>query len=84
MRTFRIEAGIPIPPAPRPKRRARLPLWKLKVGDSFAIRCPPTNHRKAALRVRWSVAEYAKRYPGTKFVTRTAPDNRSIRVWRTA
>lgn len=73
-----ITKDIPIPELKTPSRN-KYDLWKMEVGDSFAIPFNDTD----AVKVRTAVSNYGRRND-KKFVTRKVmeDDQTFLRVWR--
>jgi hypothetical protein len=74
---FTIESGVPIPEKAAMSNRARYPLEKLGVNQSFLV---PISDPKRAKNLRSSFAVRAKKL-GIKIVS--VADETGVRVWRT-
>lgn len=73
---MKIEKNIPIPTIVRIRtKKSKYPFARMAVGDSLGFK------RSARMAVRSAVAQYSKRHPTHKFVTRMNTDE--FRVWRT-
>lgn len=74
---MKIESGIKIPPARTGKKTSKYPFTEMGVGDSFVV--DPAIAKQA----RNCAYLYGMRH-GMRFCCRTNPEDRTLRVWRTA
>ena len=79
--TFRVETGIPCPPARGPKNH--YPFMDMPPGSSFFVPCPDDRRGAVASRISSSAGAFVRREGGKlKFATRRVEGG--VRCWRVA
>jgi hypothetical protein len=78
---YNIESSIPEPQEVKPVKPRKYPFDKMNPGDSFLIKCDPSDKTRARRNVYSAMKTFVARYhPDWFFIVRVNKDG--VRIWR--